>query len=105
MNRWVASSKKRVALTGRTSRMSSTFRAPRPPVHTELLLLNAIIDYGATTAVPAARPRAALPRLYSSKPPTTSGGDFVDSLAGEPREMSTEERISALQREIAAQVR
>lgn len=90
--------------TDRTSRAG--LNVPRTPLPRpyETPALKTLSAYGATAAVSAARPRAALPRLYSSKPPTAGGTDFVDSLAGEPREMSNEERIAALQREIAAQV-
>ncbi|CAM9523924.1 unnamed protein product [Ascophyllum nodosum] len=61
--------------------------------------------FGAVAA-PTARPRA-LPRLFSSKgPPKPSGGaDIMDSLTGNEREMSTEEKIAALQREVQAQAR
>lgn len=54
---------------------------------------------------PTSRPRA-LPCLFSSKePPTPTGGmDIMDSLTGNGREMSTEEKIAALQKEVQAQV-
>lgn len=63
------------------------------------------IRFGAVVA-PASRPRA-LPCLFSSKePPKPSGGmDIMDSLTGNERGMSTEEKIAALQREVQAQVR
>ncbi|CAM9968844.1 unnamed protein product [Ectocarpus sp. 12 AP-2014] len=55
-------------------------------------------------AATAARPRAPS-RLYSSKEPTGSGGatDFMDSIGGVGRELSTEEKIAALQKEVQAQ--
>ncbi|CAM9798000.1 unnamed protein product [Scytosiphon promiscuus] len=62
---------------------------------------------GRTTVAAATRPRVSF-RLDSSKGPSSSSGggggtDFMDSIGGVGRELTTEEKIAALQQEVQAQ--